>query len=227
MNTLNIITFLATAAVAFATDRITSLDQAADLVREGERYSEYIEASLIDGRPYMTHDEHRLAQQMNDRDHNGQSLDKPFEPSPLLRERISQHARLNGLDDPFDDTRARVEQRIKQRQDTVDADTQMDHLLEAYKRELEQHKQAREQDNDRDQLIDRIKQLEQQVAEVNKTSHVTTPQQSRDRFAVAGYDMEFSNADTNLAKGLFTGICVATLVGFACSRRKKPGSESN
>ena len=202
MNTLNLITFLATAAVALATDRITSLDQAADLVREGERYSDYIEASLIDGRPYMTHDEHRLAQQMNNRDGNGQSLDKPFEPSPLLRERISQHARLNGLDDPFDATRERIERRIKQRQHAVDADDQMDHLLEAYKRELEQHKQ---QPVDRNELIDRINQLEQQVAESNRTSSIESE---------SGVDL----ATTGAAAGL---ACMAGVAGTTLFRRRK------
>ena len=209
MNTLNIITFLATAAVALATDRITSLDQAADLVREGERYSEYIDASLIDGRPYMTHDEHRLAQQMNDRDHNGHSLIKPFEPSPLLRERISQHARLNGLDDPFDDTRARVEDRIKQRQATPDADTQMNVLLEAYKQELDQHNQAREQDVDKNKLIDRIKQLEQAAAEANSTS-LNSPEPELDMTQAAAIG----------------GVgCVAGMAGLALARRRKPAAE--
>jgi hypothetical protein len=209
MNTLNIITFLATAAVALATDRITSLDQAADLVREGERYSEYIDASLIDGRPYMTHDEHRLAQQMNDRDHNGHSLDKPFEPSPLLRERISQHARLNGLNDPFDDTRERIERRIEQRQHAADADTQMDRLLEAYKQELDQHNQAREQHVDKNMLIDRIKQLEQAAAEANSTSlNSPEPELNMTQAAAIG------------------GVgCVAGMAGLALARRRKPAAE--
>lgn len=202
-------TFLVTCAVTLAIEPVTSLEQAAALVRENETYSDYIESTLIDkDRPYMTPDEHQLAQQARGWDHAGRPLkDKQaFEPSPTLKLKIQQHAREHGLTDPFDQRLKHVTATWNRRKSKLTPDQQLDRLMNALEQEKRAHQQSIEQQPDPDVLIKRIEQLEQTLAENNTTSQVESQNDPIDL------------ATTGAAAGL---ACMAGVAGTTLFRRRK------